>query len=156
GRDVGHDAQREHREPRQAAAGERVQQVQEVVLAQRDRVGVDRRRRQVRTEPVDQQHGGGEQQLAPQVRDAPGAEEVFEHYCEASSSAGGVSVASATASPSPACSGSASASASGAALGLRFGLGLGVSTAASASASAAGSATTSSATSATGAGLRRV
>jgi hypothetical protein len=34
---------------------------------------------QVRAEPVDEQHRGGEQQLAPQIWHSPRAEEVLEH-----------------------------------------------------------------------------
>ena len=83
-RDVGHDPQREDRDPRQAAAGEEVQQSEdarpaELLLEAVDRVEVDSRDGDVGAQAVDQQHPRREADLLPDVRDLEGAEDGGEH-----------------------------------------------------------------------------
>ena len=79
GRDVGHDPQREQRQPREAPAREQVEEAEdvgpgEVVLQRLDRVDVDARGRDVGAEAVERQHRRREQQLAADLRDREGVE----------------------------------------------------------------------------------
>ena len=84
GGDVGHDPQREEREPREAAAREEVEEAEdagaaEVVLQFLDRVDVDARRGDVGAEPVEQQHRRREGELLANVGDAEGVRNGPEH-----------------------------------------------------------------------------
>jgi len=87
--DVGHDADREHRQLQQRAAGEHVDQRVELLLGRRLAVGrleavlddleVHTRRRQRRTEPVQHQEEDDKEDLLPQFRRAEHGDEGGEH-----------------------------------------------------------------------------
>ena len=85
GRDVRHDAQREHRHLCQRFAAEQVDQ--RVDAAARRRLpferaqlrDVDARQRDVRTQPVDGDDEQCEQDLVPEIRDLEGVPERAEH-----------------------------------------------------------------------------
>ena len=84
GRDVGHDPQREQRDPRQPAAAERVQQVEdpaaaEVLLDVVDRLRIDPRHRDVRSQPVERQKRRREGELLTDIGDREGAEDRRQH-----------------------------------------------------------------------------
>jgi hypothetical protein len=79
--DVGHDPEREDREPVEAAAREQVDEVQEAAgarLVLQD-ARVDDRDRDVGAEAVDRDHEQREQDLVPQVRDPERVEERLQH-----------------------------------------------------------------------------
>ena len=75
GGDVGHDPQREQRQAREAAAGEEVEEAEDVAAAEvaldfLERVDVDARGRDVGAEPVERQHRRREGELLADVGDA--------------------------------------------------------------------------------------
>ena len=80
GGDVGHDPQRKQRKAPQGAAGERVQQPQDIraaegLLDRVDRRQVHARHRDVRAEAIDQQHRRREGELLADVRYLEGVED---------------------------------------------------------------------------------
>ena len=84
GGDVGHDPEREQRDPRQAAAGEQVQVAEdpraaELLLDVVDGREVDARHGHVRAEAVDQEHRRGEAELLADVRYLERVEDRGEH-----------------------------------------------------------------------------
>src|ERR1019366_2885345 len=87
GGDVGHDPQREDRDPREPAAGEEVEQPEDVGAAELlldvvDRGEVDARHRYVRAEAIDEQQTGRDGDLFADVRDLEGVEDRGEHGCQ--------------------------------------------------------------------------
>ena len=84
GGDVGHDPEREQRDPRQAAAGEQVQVAEdpraaELLLDVVDGREVDARHGNVGADAVDQQHRRGEAELLADVRYLESVEDRGEH-----------------------------------------------------------------------------
>jgi hypothetical protein len=84
GRDVGHDPQREQRQPLEAAAREDVEEAEDVRavearLDRLDRVEVDARRRDVGPEPVERQHRQRKRDLSPDLRDRERVEDRLKH-----------------------------------------------------------------------------
>jgi hypothetical protein len=85
GRDVGHDSEREDRDPAEPATREQVQEAEdaraaEVVLDLLDRALVDPGRRDVGPEPVQAQDQSGEQHLLADIRHPERAQDGGDHF----------------------------------------------------------------------------
>src|SRR6185295_5339192 len=88
GGDVGHDAQREHRDLLQAAAGEGIDEPEEALRLRlhelQQRLWIDARTRDVAADAVDRQQAEGEEDPLAQVRDGEDVAEAFNHACSSS------------------------------------------------------------------------
>ena len=88
--DVGHDAQREDGEVRQARAreelqvGEHATRLLGLALQRRDGVEIDARSRHVGAEPVEGEHAQREQDLVPEVGDPEHVPQAGQHDCSPS------------------------------------------------------------------------